>query len=79
MENINLIHGDCLEEMKKMPDKSVDLVVTSPPYNQGLTTQDKEMKLYDDSLPDGDYIKMIRCCFNEIMRLLKDDGSFLYN
>ena len=28
-----IICGDCLETMKKMPDKSVDLIVTSPPYN----------------------------------------------
>ena len=30
---MNLIHGDCLEEMKKIPDGSVDLTVTSPPYD----------------------------------------------
>lgn len=29
---IDLIHGDCLEEMKKIPDGSVDLVLTDPPY-----------------------------------------------
>jgi len=31
--SIELIHGDCLEEMKKIPDGSVDLTVTSPPYD----------------------------------------------
>jgi DNA modification methylase len=30
---IQLIHGDCLKEMKKMPDGSIDLTVTSPPYD----------------------------------------------
>lgn len=29
---INLIHGDCLEAMKAIPDKSVDMVLTDPPY-----------------------------------------------
>ncbi len=29
---ITLIHGDCLEEMKKIPDGSIDLVLTDPPY-----------------------------------------------
>ena len=29
---IKLIHGDCLEEMKKIPDGSIDLVLTDPPY-----------------------------------------------
>lgn len=33
MGSVNLILGDCLEEMKKIPDKSVDLVLTDPPYN----------------------------------------------
>ena len=28
-----IICGDCLEVMRKMPDKCLDLVVTSPPYN----------------------------------------------
>ena len=32
---MNLILGDCLEEMKKMPDKSIDLVLTDPPFNVG--------------------------------------------
>lgn len=32
MEDIKLIHGDCLEEMAKIPDKSIDLIVTDPPY-----------------------------------------------
>lgn len=30
--SIQLIQGDCLEEMKKIPDKSIDLVLTSPPF-----------------------------------------------
>ena len=28
-----IIHADCMEVLKEMPDKSIDLVVTSPPYN----------------------------------------------
>jgi len=35
---INLIHGDCLEEMKKIPDGSIDMVFTSPPYNLGISS-----------------------------------------
>ena len=29
----SIIHGDCLEVMRRMPDKCIDLVITSPPYN----------------------------------------------
>lgn len=33
-KNVNkIIHGDCLEVMKTMPDKSIDIIITSPPYN----------------------------------------------
>ena len=30
---INLLNGDCLELLKTIPDKSIDLVVTDPPYD----------------------------------------------
>lgn len=33
MEEIKLMHGDCLELMKSIPDGSVDLILTDPPYN----------------------------------------------
>ena len=33
MSNIMLKQGDCLELMKELPDESVDLVITDPPYN----------------------------------------------
>jgi DNA modification methylase len=32
MKKIDLLHGDCLELMKGIPDKSVDLILTDPPY-----------------------------------------------
>ncbi len=34
--HVTLHHGDCLDVMSTMPDESVDIVVTSPPYNMGL-------------------------------------------
>lgn len=34
---VTLHHGDCLDAMRSMPTESVDIVVTSPPYNMGLT------------------------------------------
>lgn len=38
---MTLIHGDCLEELKKIPDATVDLVLTDPPYNIGKAAWDK--------------------------------------
>jgi DNA modification methylase len=40
MSEIKLILGDCLEIMKSMPDKSVDLVLTDPPYGIGKAEWD---------------------------------------
>lgn len=36
MDNITLMHGDCLELMKDIPDGSVDLVLCDPPYGIGF-------------------------------------------
>jgi len=45
---INLIQGDCLIEMKNIPDKSIDLTVTSPPYDN--------LRTYNNSLEWGEHI-----------------------
>ncbi|MBR4983137.1 MAG: site-specific DNA-methyltransferase [Lachnospiraceae bacterium] len=42
---IDLIHGDCLVEMAKIPDKSVDLIVTDPPYQIDNTKPGGNSKL----------------------------------
>ena len=36
MENSKLINGDCLEELKKLDDGSIDLLCTDPPYGYGF-------------------------------------------
>ena len=58
---INLIHGDCLAEMKKIPDGSIDMVLTDPPYG---TTQNKW-----DSVIDLDLM------WHGLNRIVKDDGA----
>ena len=46
---IELINGDCLEEMKNIPDMSIDLTVTSPPYDD-LRTYNGNNKLWNESI-----------------------------
>jgi len=36
VSEIKLMQGDCLKKMKGIPDNSVDMVLTSPPYNMNL-------------------------------------------
>lgn len=78
MVEIKLIHGDCLEEMKKMKDNSVDLVVTSPPYNMGGKSlgykplskiSNKHYNSYNDNLPEKKYIIWCRSVIRECLRI----------
>lgn len=58
-----LHHGDCLEIMKKIPDKSIDLVLTDPPYG---TTANK----WDSVIP-------FDLMWKELNRICKDDSAVL--
>ena len=60
MSKHELILGDCLEELKKISDKSVDIVLTDPPYG---TTQCK----WDSIIP-------FEPMWNELKRIIKDNG-----
>ena len=72
MINLNeIIQGDCLEVMKGITDKSVDLVLTDPPYNINKAKWDKWKK-------QEDYINWLGSVFKECQRVLKDNGSFYF-
>tara|TARA_R110002096_G_scaffold389135_4_gene583549 strand:+ start:535 stop:1380 length:846 start_codon:yes stop_codon:yes gene_type:complete len=72
--NFDLRLGDCVKGMMELPDESIDLVVTSPPYNLGIAYQD-----YDDNLSAEDYLAWSLTWASEVQRLLKPDGSFFLN
>ena len=61
---------DCREGMQQIDDKSVDLIVTSPPYNCG-----KEYISCSDELPWNEYYKFINSVLDESYRILKDGGT----
>lgn len=68
---VTLYNGDCIEFLQKLPDESVNLVVTSPPYCIG--------KAYEDSRND---IKTFRAqhinMFDELYRIMKPGGSICW-
>ena len=67
---------DCITGMRAyLQDKSVDVVVTSPPYNIGVDYDG----VYNDNKPESEYLAWIGEVGNEIKRVLKDDGSFFLN
>jgi site-specific DNA-methyltransferase (adenine-specific) len=76
---INLIHGNCLEQMKNIPDASVDLVLTDPPYK--MTKRGKSCRpnwmpnnmgdnVFDGKIPNPK--EWMEQCF----RVLKDGTHF---
>ena len=91
----NLWLGDCLELMPKIDDRSIKVVVTSPPYNLRNTTGggllrdggafSKGRKIrngygtHHDAMPHEDYVAWQRACLTEMMRVLRDDGAIFYN
>ena len=93
---LNKIHvGDTVETMNRMPAGSVDLIVTSPPYNLrnstgngmkdgrgGKWSNAELLNGYDttsDDLPHDVYVAWQRECLTAMMRLLPEDGAIFYN
>jgi site-specific DNA-methyltransferase (adenine-specific) len=65
----------CVEGMRAhLPDASVDVVVTSPPYNIGIA-----YRSHADDLPFGEYLDWMGEVAAEARRVLRDDGSFFFN
>lgn len=75
-KELNKIYkGDCvilLADKTLFPDKSVNLIITSPPY------ADKRKNSYGGTHPDK-YVEWFLPISKELYRLLKDDGSFILN
>ena len=65
---------DCVKAMRDLPDDSIDIVVTSPPYNLGI-----KYKSYRDTKTRDDYLIWSLEWAREVRRLLKESGSFFLN
>lgn len=90
-----IVCGDCLDAMKKIPTSSIDLVVTSPPYNLKNSTGNgmkdgrggkwsnaalqKGYSHHHDNMPHRQYVEWQKACLTEMMRVLRDEGAIFYN
>lgn len=98
MGSVKLGHiycGDAVNVMRSFPAKSVNLVVTSPPYNIKNSTGNglkcgkggkwpqaeliKGYATYGDDMPYEEYVEWQRACLKGMMRILTDDGAIFYN
>ncbi len=85
---MNKIFNKSSESMSELSDKSVNLMVTSPPYNidinyGNLWTSGKKQASkghkYKDNIDEEEYRSMIKKVINETKRVLKDDGQIWFN
>lgn len=86
MLELNKIYcGDTIEYMKKIDERSIQLVVTSPPYSRGQRTDglnniyEKADTNYKDNLSDEKYIEWMTDVFKEYDRILIDKGVVAFN
>lgn len=69
---INLMHGDCLELMKTIPDGSVDLVLTDPPYG---TVNGAGLDGWKNQTTEWDNVIDFKLMWTEINRILRKNGK----
>jgi modification methylase len=90
-----IVCGDTLDVMKQLPDESVNLIVTSPPYNlknssgngmkDGRGGKWKNAALingyndHNDCMPHEEYVEWQRNCLSEMLRIIPEDGAIFYN
>lgn len=68
MPEINKIYNlDCIEGMSKMPDNSVHLTITSPPYN----INSNKYTTYKDNMEEEEYYNFIKLVITELIRITK--------
>ena len=90
MIELNRIYNeDNLATLARMDDNSIDLVVTSPPYNMSYyrtsaatnvwTQRFIDYETFDDAMNPEDYETWQRKILNELLRVLKPSGSIFYN
>ena len=84
--------ADALDELRKLPDSTINTVVTSPPYNKkgiqnGKTQNSNQIwqkhnidyNEYHDNMPEDEYQSWIIEVINELHRVITPDGSIFFN
>jgi DNA modification methylase len=85
---LDILYNKSSERMSEIDDNSVDLMVTSPPYNIDISygntwknrkiTKSKGHK-YKDAMPENEYKDLLKTVFDETKRVLKKNGSIYLN
>ena len=74
MNQFKFVKYDCIEWMNQQAEKSIDVIVTSPPYNLNI-----KYGQYQDDQPRDSYLKWMYDVAVAMKRVLKDDGQLFLN
>lgn len=69
-----IMHADVIEGLKKIPDNTVSLIVTSPPYNVGIAYEEHE-----DNMAHEKYLEWLGEVWAECYRVLRKGGRLCIN
>ena len=69
-----VINGDCIKVMGEIPEGSIDLIVTSPPYGVNIAYD-----IHDDDMEINQYLEFSKNWLTEAYKVLKDDGRIALN
>lgn len=95
LERNRIYNMDVLEGLRALPDDSVDLIVTSPPYNKGYWSVNRRTNItkgsfytksrridygvFDDRMDPDEYVSWQKQILDECIRVIKPTGSIFYN
>mgnify|MGYP003670099637 FL=1 len=74
---ITILHGNCLDKIKELPEQSINTCITSPPY-WGLRNYQEEEQFGMENTP-AEFVENLVKVFREVKRVLRDDGTVWLN
>jgi DNA modification methylase len=75
---VQILEGDCLQMLKRLPSESINTCITSPPYWGLRNYNDEEKQLGMEDTPE-DFVENLVKVFREVKRVLRDDGTVWLN
>lgn len=67
------------EDMSELEDESIDIVITSPPYNRGKTYSSDIGEIHDDKMEEAEYISFLTTIWSECYRVARKSAVFFLN
>ena len=75
---IDLIQGDCIEKMQDIPDRSIDLILTDPPYGMNLTPQRKQGKYRGVKIKNDNSLEWAYEFFKQCFRITRKNTVSMF-